>query len=58
MKYCKFFKNENDAECFCEMKNVTAKSDNIFAVVDGPEDNFAVVDIHTAIDLGSHYLIL
>jgi hypothetical protein len=30
---------------------------DIYAVVDGPENNFAVVDLNTAIDLGAGYFV-
>lgn len=59
--YCRFFDSENDARARCAMKNKVAKRANnyrdIYCLVSGPEDNFAVVDLSTAIDLGQGYEI-
>lgn len=59
--YCRFFETENAAMDRCEMKNRACKAAgnfrDIFAVVDGPENNFAVVDLKTAIELGGSYQI-
>lgn len=60
--YCKFFDAENDAFTRCSIKNRAARAANnykdIYCVVDGPSDNFAVVDLSTAIDLGQGYHIV
>ena len=59
--YTKFFDTEDDAVDRCSLKNKACKAANnyrdIYAVVDGPEDNFAVVDLTTAIQLGNGYSI-
>ena len=34
---------------------MTRAGREIYCVIDGPEDNFAVVDIRTAIELGVNY---
>jgi hypothetical protein len=55
------FNTENAAIARCSMKNRACKRANnykdIFAVVDGPSDDFAVVDLRTAIELGCGYFI-
>lgn len=60
--YCKFFSNENDAAMRCSLKNRAARRANnyrdIYCLVDGPENNYAVVDLRTAIELGGVYSIL
>jgi len=57
----RFFDTENKAKVFCSMKNQCFKRAgnyrDIVAIVDGPEDNFAVVDLKTAIELGGGYEI-
>lgn len=59
--YCRFFAIENDAVSLCQLKNRAARRANncrnIYAVIDGPEDNFAVVDLMTAIDFGAGYSV-
>ena len=59
--YIRFFYTENDALVRCELKNKACKRANnyrdIYAVIDGPEDNYAVVDLKTAIDHGMGYQI-
>ena len=59
--YIKYFATENAAFDRCTMKNLACKRagnySEIYAVVDGPEDNFAVVDLDTAIELGFGYQI-
>ena len=59
--YIRYFETENDALTRCELKNRACKRAgnyrDIYAVVDGPEDNFAVVDLSTAIELGFGYQI-
>lgn len=57
--YTRFFATQDEAIDRCAMKNRAArKAENktdIYCVVDGPEDNYAVVDLGTAIDLGGGY---
>lgn len=59
--YIKYFDTENAALDRCEMKNKACKRAgnyrDIYAVVDGPDYNFAVVDLDTAIELGFGYQI-
>ena len=59
--YIAYFDDENDAIARCYHKNQACKRAgnyrDIYAVVDGPEDNYAVVDLSTAIDLGFGYKI-
>lgn len=57
MKYAVFFENEDDARARCRMKNQASVKD-IYALVDGPADDFAVVDLKTAIELGQGYEVL
>ena len=57
--YFKTFKNKAGARNWARMKNracaAAGNRRDIFAVVDGPEDGFAVVDLNTAIELGGGY---
>ena len=59
--YIRYFETENKALDICMIKNKACKRAgnfrDIYAVVDGPDDNFAVVDLSTAIDLGFGYRI-
>ena len=59
--YMKQFDEEDQATAWCEMKNKACKRAgnyrDIYAIVDGPEYDFAVVDLSTAIDLGFGYRI-
>lgn len=59
--YCKFWNEEDAAEISCARKNKACKAAgnyrDIYCVVDGPENNYAVVDLATAIDLGNGYRI-
>lgn len=59
--YTRFFETENEALDICTIKNKACKRAgnyrDIYAVVDGPDDNFAVVDLMTAIELGFGYQI-
>ena len=61
-EYMRMFENENEALDRCEMKNKACKAANntrdIFAVIEGPEENWAVVDLTTAIEFGQGYRIL
>jgi hypothetical protein len=60
--YCKFFDTEESAFIRCQNRNRAARAANnfkdIYCLVDGPSDNFAVVDLSTAIDLGNGYQIV
>lgn len=60
--YTRFFKVENEALDMCSMKNSACRraknSRDRFAVVDGPDNNFAVVDLITAFELGVGYRIV
>ena len=54
----RFFDSEDDAIRLMRDRNRSerdAKRPAWWCVVDGPEDNFAVVDLETAIDLGGGY---
>jgi hypothetical protein len=59
--YCRFFDTEDAARARCETRNRAARRAgnmrDIFCLVDGPEDNFAVVDLITAIELGQGYAV-
>jgi hypothetical protein len=48
-----FFETEDEAITYCREVNrgLSSKDPRCFAVVDGPEDNFAVVDLETAREL-------
>lgn len=62
MSYVRFFNSEDDADDRCANRNRACRRANnykdVYAVVDGPEDNFAVVDLKTAISLGCGYRIV
>lgn len=51
--YCEFFETQDEAIEHCRLVNrgLTSKDPGCCAVVAGPEDNFAVVDLETARDL-------
>ena len=49
----KFFSNEEEARDY--MRSLNHTHTEVFCLVDGPEDNFAVVDLETAIDLEMPY---
>lgn len=59
--YTRFFDSEDDAIARCNLKNRASRRAGNFrdtyCVVDGPSDDFAVVDLVTAIDLGQGYTI-
>lgn len=62
MAYTRFFASENDARSICQIKNQACRRagnfKDIYCLVDGPEDNYAIVDLKTAIDLGMGYEII
>ena len=57
--YCKFFQTKDGAMQFMRLQNRAAASAgnrrDALCVTDGPSDNFAVVDLKTAIELGNGY---
>lgn len=59
--YLKLFKREIDAISWMRMKNHACKLAknyrDLFAVTDGPENNFAVMDIKSILELGNGYKI-
>ena len=52
MDYCEFFATEEEAIAACREVNrgLNSKDPACCVVVDGPEDNYAVVDLETAKD--------
>jgi hypothetical protein len=59
--YCKHFKTKNSAIMRATIKNQACKAagnySDIFCVVPGPDCFHSVVDLKTAIELGSGYFI-
>jgi hypothetical protein len=53
MDYCEFFDTQEEAIEACREVNrgLNSKDPGCCAVVDGPEDNYAVVDLETAKNL-------
>jgi len=53
MDYCEFFATEDEAIAACREVNrgLNSKDPACCIVVDGPEDNYAVVNLETANDL-------
>ena len=53
MDYCEFFATDEEAIAACREVNrgLNSKDPACCVVVDGPEDNYAVVDLETAKDL-------
>ena len=53
MDYCEFFRTEDEAIAACREANrgLTRTDPACRAVVDGPENNYAVVDLETAKEL-------
>jgi len=60
-KYMREYKKENTALDMMKIKNRSCldagNRKDIYCVVEGPEDNFFVVDLRTAIDIGLGYRI-
>ncbi len=58
-EYLKMFKNENKAMQWMRMKNracaAAGNRRDLFVVCDGPENDFAVMDLKSAIELGNGY---
>ena len=50
MDYCKLFETEDEAIEHCKEVNrgMTPGDENCCAVIDGPDDNYAVVDLESA----------
>ena len=54
--YIKRFERKNDALDFMVMKNRTTKAKGwLYVVCDGPENDYACVDLSTAIELEAPY---
>lgn len=53
-RYVKIFASYEKAYNWLQMKKQSSVKDH-YALVDGPENNFAVVDLMTAIELGCGY---
>jgi hypothetical protein len=62
MAYLRFFNTENNARSICQIKNQACRRagnfKDIYCLIDGPEDNYAVVDLKTAISHGQGYEII
>ena len=60
MDYCEFFATEEEAIAACRKVNrgLNSKDPACCVVVDGPEDNYAVVDLETAKDCSTSAKIL
>jgi hypothetical protein len=50
----KFFSNEDEARDYMRSLNHSHRQE-LFCMVDGPEDNFAIVDLETAIGIEMPY---
>lgn len=53
--YLKRFNSEDDADRLMRVLNRAARDQTVFCIVDGPEDDFVLVDLATAIDLEMPY---
>lgn len=53
--YLRFFADRDAARQHMVLRNHVAREGTVYCLVDGPEDNYAVVDLKTAIDLGGPY---
>ena len=56
--YIKRMTDYNEAFKWMRVKNQSAKRagcNNVFCLVNGPDDDYAIVDLRTAIDLGGQY---
>ena len=57
-RFTKMFKSESRAVEFVRLQNIAMKAagnQNLLVVAPGPDDNFAVMDIENAIELGLGY---
>lgn len=61
MNYCKFYKTKEEAENMMKINNKSLSKKCFHkyfkVVIDGPEDNFAVVDHKTAYEMGVAYSV-
>ncbi len=55
-KYFKPFASREEAVTRAHIKNLASRDGTHYCLVDGPEDNFVVCDLRTAIDLGVGYV--
>lgn len=55
MTYCQQFASEDKAYDHMLAINRTSRDGTIYCLVDGPEDDYAVVDLRTATELGAPY---
>ena len=59
--YIKIFKHQINAISWMRMKNQACRLANnfreLYGVTDGPENNFAVMDIKSILELGNSYTI-
>lgn len=53
--YIKLFTAEANADVWMRGKNRANRDGLIYCVVPGPRDDYAVVDLETAIELGAGY---
>ncbi len=54
--YLKLFPTRDDAEDIARIKNRACRMPRwLWVVIDGPADDFAVVDLRTAIEMGARY---
>lgn len=54
-RYQKFFATEDEAGTRMRLMNQASRDGTIFCLVDGPDDDYAVVDLQTAIELEVPY---
>jgi hypothetical protein len=54
-EYLRFYPTESDALDAMRSKNDSHRDGALFVVTDGPEDNFAVMDLKTAIEMELPY---
>lgn len=54
--YIKPFASYDAAYSFMTMKNKTVRNSDLYCVVPGPDDDYAVVDHLTAVELGLGYV--
>jgi len=54
-RYLKEISEEKEARDWMAMKNQASRDGNIYCLVAGPSDNWAIVDVKTAIELGGPY---
>jgi hypothetical protein len=54
-RYFRTFQTSEEAEARMKMRNRAAQDGTIYCLLDGPEDNFVVADLKTAIETGLPY---